>query len=109
MPLHKLKLEIRKLANPKKRKFWRDFPKTGKGQYGEGDVFLGIMVPNQRQMVKQYWRDLTLADVDVLLKSKFHEERLIALLILVKMFGSFCHPELVSGSKMDSVRLGQTE
>lgn len=84
--LLQLKRDIRKLANPAKAKVLAGFFKTGPGQYGEGDIFLGITLPLQRQLVKQYWRDLTLADAESLLKSKLHEERLIALLILVKKF-----------------------
>ncbi len=83
-----LKNEIKQLKNPAKAKILQGFFKTGGGEYGEGDIFLGITVPLQRQLVKQCWQDLTLADIDALLKSKFHEERLIALLILVKKFTS---------------------
>lgn len=78
--------EIQNLKNPVKAKILQGFFKTGKGQYGEGDRFLGITVPKQRKLVKEYWKVLTLADIHTLLKSKFHEERLIALLILVKKF-----------------------
>ncbi|MFA5990709.1 MAG: DNA alkylation repair protein [Candidatus Doudnabacteria bacterium] len=88
MNLPKLKRDMKKLANPAKAKVLAGFFKTGPGQYGEGDIFLGITVPLQRQLVKQYWQDLTMGDVDSLIKSKFHEERLIALLILVKQFQS---------------------
>ncbi len=86
--LKALKTEIKKLADPKKALILQRFFKTGEGGYGAGDVFLGLMVPQQRELVKKYWADATLADLDKLIKSKFHEERLIALLILVAKFSS---------------------
>ena len=61
------------------------FFKTGKGQYGEGDKFLGITVPQTRTVAKKYWQ-LPLAEVLQLLQSAFHEERLAALLILVLQY-----------------------
>jgi len=85
MTLLELKKEIRKKANPQKAKLLQGFFKTGKGQYGEGDIFLGIMMPIQREIVKKY-QDLSLKDIQKLLNSKIHEERLIALLILVAQF-----------------------
>lgn len=62
------------------------FFKTGEGQYGYGDKFLGIKVPQTRQIVKECWRNCTLEDVEELLCSEYHEMRLCALLILVQMF-----------------------
>lgn len=85
MTLLELKKEIRKKANPQKAKLLQRFFKTGKGQYGEGDIFWGIMVPIQREIVKKY-QDLSLRDIQKLLNSKIHEERLVALLILVSQF-----------------------
>lgn len=83
--LTQLKAEIKKLADPKKAKILQRFFKTGKGEYGEGDKFLGITVPKQRQVAKKF-NDLKFKDLSSLLKSKIHEERLIALLILVSKF-----------------------
>lgn len=80
-----LQSELRKLADPEKAKILQRFFKTGKGQYGEGDVFLGIMVPQQRLVAKRHV-DLPLADVERLLHSRFHEERMVALFILVQKF-----------------------
>jgi 3-methyladenine DNA glycosylase AlkD len=63
------------------------FFKTGKGEYGEGDRFLGIRVPTIRKCVREY-RSIALEDTLNLLKSSFHEARLLALLILVAKYSS---------------------
>lgn len=85
MNLIELRKEIKKQANPKQASILQRYFKTGKGEYGEGDIFYGIKVPIQRKIVKQI-KDLSLKDLQVLILSKVHEERLIALLILVVQF-----------------------
>jgi len=62
------------------------FFKTGPGQYGEGDVFLGIRVPVIRKFSKKYASEITLNSVHKLIQSRYHEERLLALLIMVQQF-----------------------
>lgn len=76
---------IYSFANPEKAKILQRFFKTGKGQYGEGDIFLGIVVPIQRKIAKQF-SALTLNDVINLLHNPIHEYRLIALFILMIQF-----------------------
>ncbi|MFA6587650.1 MAG: DNA alkylation repair protein [Patescibacteria group bacterium] len=78
-------LDYKKLDNPKQANILRGFFKTGKGEYGEGDVFLGIKVPVQRSAVKKYY-DLPINDVIRILTNKIHEYRLSALFILVHKF-----------------------
>jgi len=85
MSLTELKREIKKNANPQKAELLQRFFKTGPGEYGEGDIFLGIMVPVQRAIAKKY-KELSLKDIRKLLNSNIHEERLIALLILVEQY-----------------------
>ncbi len=80
-----LSKELQKLSNPEKAKVYQRFFKTGKGQYGEGDVFLGLTVPQSRKIAKQFL-NINLAELENHLSSKFHEERLIALLILVEKY-----------------------
>ena len=67
------------------------FFKTGKGQYGEGDLFLGIKVPVTRAVVKQEWQNVTLDDLEECITSAYHEVRLAALLTLVKIFHKAKH------------------
>ncbi|MBR1515002.1 MAG: DNA alkylation repair protein [Bacteroidales bacterium] len=62
------------------------FFKTGKGQYGEGDKFLGIKVPVTREVVKQCWKETSLEDLEDCIQSDYHEMRLAALLTLVEIF-----------------------
>lgn len=62
------------------------FFKTGKGQYGEGDRFLGIKVPVTREVVKQCWQTTTFDDLEACIASEYHEMRLAALLTLVQIF-----------------------
>lgn len=75
---------LRSLANPERAKISAGFFKTGLGQYGEGDVFLGITVPDTRKVVREFLNDADLSAVDELLKSEFHEERLAGVILLVE-------------------------
>ena len=84
--LRKLKREIKKQANPEKAKQLQRFFKTGIGQYGEGDVFLGLTVPIQREIAKEFGGEVSFNEIEELLNSGIHEERLISLLILVDRF-----------------------
>jgi len=83
--LKELKRAIRANANKDHAKTMQWFFKTGKGEYGEGDKFFGIKVPVQRKIAKQFG-ELNLDDLQTLLNSKIHEERLISLLILVDKY-----------------------
>ncbi len=83
--IYQIKQDIQKAANPKKAKILQRFFKTGPGQYGEGDIFLGVTVPETRSIAKKYI-SLTFSEITALLESKIHEERLIALLILVEQY-----------------------
>jgi 3-methyladenine DNA glycosylase AlkD len=85
MSLKALRNTLKKEANLEQAKVYLRFFKTGKGEYGEGDEFLGIKVPVSRIIAKQY-KDLLFQEVQELLKSKKHEERLIALFILIEQY-----------------------
>jgi len=80
-----VKKALRDRIDPAKAEFFPRFFKSNPGDYGEGDKFLGIMVPQQRAISKLY-KDLALNDVITLLQSPYHEERLTALFILVLQF-----------------------
>jgi 3-methyladenine DNA glycosylase AlkD len=77
--------DIRKAASSVRAKINRWFFKTGPGDYGEGDRFLGVSVPSLRTIARKY-HNLPLGDVQTLLRSPWHEERLLALLILVRQY-----------------------
>ena len=85
MTAQKIQKHLRRFASKDKAKLLQGFFKTGPGQYGEGDKFLGVMVPNIRKTVKEF-SEAPLAEVMKLLRSSFHEERLLALLLLVHKF-----------------------
>ena len=73
------------LRNEEQRRVLMGFFKTGPGEYGEGDEFLGLKVPQTREVVRAA-KDLPLSEVPVLLMSRWHEVRLCGLLIMVDMF-----------------------
>lgn len=80
-----IKEEIDRAGDAKRAEVFVSFFKTGKGEYGEGDKFLGLTVPKCRGIACKY-KNLSLKEVEKLLHSEIHEERLIALLILVEQF-----------------------
>lgn len=69
-------------ANKEKAAISARFFKTGPGEYGEGDIFVGIIVPEAREIARQF-RDVPMPDIKKLLRSTIHEERIIALFILI--------------------------
>ncbi len=84
--------ELRKYSSKPRAKALQRFFKTGPGEYGEGDIFIGVKVPDTRKVAKKY-RDLDMQAVKILLSSPIHEERLLALLILVHQY-SCCGPSV---------------
>jgi len=74
------------LSIPEKAEFFPRFFKTGKGEYGEGDIFIGVTVPDQRSVAKEFYNKISLEELSDLLSSEIHEHRLTALLMLVYKF-----------------------
>jgi 3-methyladenine DNA glycosylase AlkD len=85
MTLIDIKKDILREANPDQARVLQGFFKTKPGEYGEGDIFLGIKVPVQRKIAKKY-KDINLKDIQELLDSKIHEHRLIALFIIIDRY-----------------------
>jgi 3-methyladenine DNA glycosylase AlkD len=89
IPLSRTKMTIKedfeKLADPERAKHSQRYFKTGKGEYGEGDVFLGMTMPQQRTLAKKYV-GLSLDQIQELLDSKIHEYRMVALVILTLQY-----------------------
>ena len=84
--MNKLLKEITARADASQVEGLSRFFKTGPGQYGEGDKFLGIKVPVTREVVKACWRETSLKDLEACIASEYHEVRLAALLALVEIF-----------------------
>ena len=84
--MNKLLKEITARADESQVEGLSRFFKTGPGQYGEGDKFLGIKVPVTREVVKACWRETSLQDLEECIASAYHEVRLAALLALVEIF-----------------------
>ncbi len=83
--IKQLEKRLKEKANREKAGGLQRFFKTGKGEYGEGDVFLGISVPEQRKIALEF-KNLNLEEIRTLLDSEVHEKRLIALLILIEKY-----------------------
>lgn len=83
--LNNLLKEIQSKANPEKAKIYQRFFKTGKGEYGEGDIFLGLTMPQQREIAKNY-TNLSFSQISKLLDSEIHEHRMQAGIILTSKF-----------------------
>lgn len=83
--LNKLKKELMKKANPIGAEKAQRFFKTGKGEYGDGDVFLGLTTPEEKEIVKKYFA-LCLDDIQKLLNDKIHEFRYAGISILVDKY-----------------------
>jgi len=94
MTLQEIKEDLQSYASPEKAKILQRFFKTGKGEYGEGDVFLGLKVPETRKIAEKY-KELSLLDIQKLLDSKIHEHRLVGLLILVDKYEKSNNKEIV--------------
>jgi 3-methyladenine DNA glycosylase AlkD len=85
MTIQRIRTELRKRGSKEKAELLQRYFKTGPGQYGEGDVFRGVTVPELRRLAKAY-EEIRLGDLRALLRSAIHEERLLALLILIRKY-----------------------
>lgn len=84
--LQLLKKDLEKYCSPEKVTKLQSFFKTGKGEYAEGDKFIGVTVPDQRKISRKYYKEVSTKDAIILLKSGIHEHRLTALFILILQF-----------------------
>jgi 3-methyladenine DNA glycosylase AlkD len=85
MSLNEIRKTLKEFEDKKKARELQRFFKTGPGEYGEGDIFLGIKVPVLRKIAKKY-KDLKLPEIEKLLHSPIHEERFLSLVVLIQAF-----------------------
>lgn len=97
--------DLKNAGNPEKAKNYARFFKTGKGEYGEGDVFIGVVVPKQHEIAKKY-RDLGLVSIQKLLSSRVHEHRITANIILC---GKYSKADEVGKEKIFRLYLKNTK
>ena len=90
MKAQNIQKRLKKIANPEHAAISQKFFKTGPGEYGQGDIFIGIRVPVLRKLVKEF-KDLPASEVEILLRSPIHEERLLAILLFVRIFKNAAH------------------
>ncbi len=83
--INSIQKELQSVANPDRVSCLQKFFKTGPGEYAEGDIFIGVYVPDIRKIAKKYL-DISLDDLLFLLSSKIHEERLLAIILLVNKY-----------------------
>ena len=81
-----IKDKLQQLASPETAEILQKFFKTGPGEYGEGDIFIGVRVPDLRKLAKEF-QNITTSEILAFLASSIHEERFLALLILVLNYG----------------------
>jgi 3-methyladenine DNA glycosylase AlkD len=102
--IDEIQKELEDLSNPRDAGFLQGYFKTGPGQYGEGDLFRGIRVPVLRKLSRKY-RDIPLEAADALLHSPYHEDRLLALLIMV---GKYVRSDETGRSALYNLYLART-
>ena len=105
MKVSEIQKRLTTLGDPERARVQRKFFKTGPGEYGEGDLFVGLRVPEIRQLAKEY-QSLALQDVILLLRSPLHEARLLALLILIRIYstGNASIRERIHGAYLQNTR-----
>lgn len=81
--VEQIKAALEDKAIPEKAAFFPRFFKTGPGEYGEGDQFLGVKVPDQRKIAKSVYKEISLAEIETLIQDVYHEVRLTGVMILV--------------------------
>lgn len=85
MSLRRLRRDLKSFANPARATINQSYFKTGPGEYGEGDRFLGLSTPIVRRLAREY-EALSFLDLAALLRSPWHEERVLGLVILVRRY-----------------------
>ena len=92
MSVKEIQKKLKHLGNKEKAKKHQSFFKTGPGEYGEGDIFVGVTVPELRRLAKEY-KTIGINETKQLLKSKIHEERLLSLFLLIHRYSKGDEPE----------------
>jgi len=90
--LKEIQKKLKNLGNKEKAKKHQRFFKTGPGEYGEGDVFIGVTVPELRKLAKEY-KAISPNEIKQLLQSPIHEERLLSLFLLINRYSKGDEPE----------------
>lgn len=104
--INSLRKELKEKYDPERARHSARFFKTGKGEYGEGDVFFGLTVPEQREIAKKYY-ELNIKQLQELMNSEVHEERMIALFILMNKYKTTNHKKIIFHFYMKNAQAGR--